>query len=74
MKNHKISDDIQVVNVENPIPGEWNVKATSDSAHSVRLTAISDIVFNFGFTLKTPQKISETFFNPLKGWKIKFSF
>lgn len=53
--------------MENPIPGEWNVKATSDSAHSVRLTAISDIVFNFGFTLKTPQRISETFFNPLKG-------
>lgn len=56
-----------MVNVENPIPGEWNVKATSDSAHSVRLTAISDIVFNFGFTLKPPQTISETFFNPLKG-------
>lgn len=56
-----------MVNVENPIPGEWNVKATSDSAHSVRLTAISDIVFNFGFSLKTPQRISETFFNPLRG-------
>ncbi len=55
------------MNVENPIPGEWNVKATSDSAHSVRLTAISDIVFNFGFTLNTPQTISETFFNPLRG-------
>lgn len=53
--------------MENPQPGEWNVKATSDSAHSVRLTAISDIVFNFGFTLKTPQRISDTFFNPLQG-------
>lgn len=56
--------------MENPIPGEWNVKATSDSAHSVRLTAISDIVFNFGFTLKTPQRISDTFFNPLKGCQL----
>lgn len=74
MKHHKQSDNIQVVNVENPIPGEWNVKATSDSAHSVRLTAISDIVFNFGFTLKTPQTISETFFNPLKGWPDKIVF
>lgn len=53
--------------MENPIPGEWNVIATSDSAHSVRLTAISDIVFNFGFTLKPPETMSETFFNPLKG-------
>lgn len=61
---------IKVVNVENPIPGEWNVKATSDSAHSVRLTAISDIVFNFGFSLKTPQKIAETFFNPLQSLQI----
>lgn len=69
----RIDDDIKVVNVENPIPGEWNVKATSDSAHSVRLTAISDIVFNFGFTLKTPQRMSETFFNPLKGIAKTFS-
>lgn len=71
-KNDEKLYDIKVVNVENPIPGEWNVKATSDSAHSVRLTAISDIVFNFGFTLKTPQRISETFFNPLKGCQIFF--
>ncbi|XP_037039189.1 hemicentin-1-like isoform X2 [Bradysia coprophila] len=67
-KGKKVLDleNLKVVNVENPIPGEWNVIATSDSAHSVRLTAISDIVFNFGFTLKPPQTISETFFNPLK--------
>lgn len=58
-------ENLKVVNVENPIPGEWNVKAESDSAHSVRLTAISDVIFNFGFSLKVPEKISETLFNPL---------
>lgn len=51
----------------NPIPGEWNVKAESDSAHSIRLTALSDVVFNFGFSLKPPNRISETLFNPLLG-------
>lgn len=54
-----------MVNVQNPSPGEWNVRAESDSAHSVRLTAISDVAFNFGFSLKIPEKISETLFNPL---------
>ncbi|KAJ6636828.1 Hemicentin-1, partial [Pseudolycoriella hygida] len=65
-KNVLDLENLKVVHVENPIPGEWNVKTTSDSAHSVRLTAISDITFGFGFSLKAPQSISETVFNPLK--------
>lgn len=49
------------------MPGDWNIKTESDSAHSVRLTALSDVAFNFGFSLKQPTQITETLFNPLLG-------
>lgn len=49
------------------MPGDWNIKTESDSAHSVRLTALSDVTFNFGFSLGQPNKITETIFNPLLG-------
>ena len=62
---------VQVVNIKDPIPGDWNITAASDSAHSVRLTALSDINFNFGFSLQTPNKIAETIFNPLLGKSYK---
>lgn len=60
-------ENLKVVNVQNPMPGEWNVKAESDSPHSIRLTALSDVVFNFGFSLKIPKNMDETLFNPLLG-------
>lgn len=64
-------ENVKVVNIENPMPGDWNVVTSADSPHSVRLSALSDIIFNFGFSLQKPVKLSETLFNPLLG-KIQF--
>lgn len=55
------------MNVEDPKPGEWNIKAEAESAHSIRLTGLSDVIFNFGFSLNIPNNISETAFSPLLG-------
>lgn len=41
--------------------------AGSDSSHSVRLTALSDVIFSFGFSLHEPLAIAETLYNPLLG-------
>lgn len=49
------------------MPGDWNIVAGSDSAHSIRLTALSDVVFNFGFSLQQPERITETNISPLLG-------
>ncbi|XP_050086783.1 hemicentin-1-like [Anopheles aquasalis] len=47
-------DNIRVVNVADPAPGKWNIKASSDSSHSVRLSGLSDVQFKFGFSLTEP--------------------
>uniref|UniRef100_A0AAG5CQZ0 Cell adhesion molecule n=1 Tax=Anopheles atroparvus TaxID=41427 RepID=A0AAG5CQZ0_ANOAO len=48
-------ENIRVVNVADPAPGKWNIKATSNSSHSVRLSGHSDVQFKFGFSLLEPQ-------------------
>uniref|UniRef100_A0A182K8B5 Cell adhesion molecule n=1 Tax=Anopheles christyi TaxID=43041 RepID=A0A182K8B5_9DIPT len=48
-------DNIRVVNVADPVPGRWNIKATSNSSHSVRLSGLSEVQFRFGFSLLEPQ-------------------
>ena len=63
-------ENLKVVNVVDPEPGEWQVRAEAASAHSVRLTALSDVVFRFGFSLKAPRRIEETIYSPLSGsWR-----
>ncbi|XP_052900964.1 hemicentin-1-like [Anopheles moucheti] len=48
-------ENIRVVNVADPSPGKWNIKATSNSSHSVRLSGLSEVQFKFGFSLLEPQ-------------------
>nr|XP_040222077.2 hemicentin-1-like [Anopheles coluzzii] len=48
-------DNVRVVNVADPAPGRWNIKAGSDSSHSVRLSGLSEVQFRFGFALLEPQ-------------------
>uniref|UniRef100_A0A182ND64 Ig-like domain-containing protein n=1 Tax=Anopheles dirus TaxID=7168 RepID=A0A182ND64_9DIPT len=48
-------ENIRVVSVPDPSPGKWNIKATSNSSHSVRLSGLSEVQFKFGFSLLEPQ-------------------
>lgn len=61
--------NLRLVRIKDPLGGLWNVEARADSSHSVRLGAISDIKFQFGFSVEEPKKISETSYQPLKGVK-----
>ncbi|XP_062562795.1 hemicentin-1-like [Armigeres subalbatus] len=47
-------ENIKVVNVAEPLPGKWNIKAGSTSSHSVRLSGNSELKFNFGFSGTKP--------------------
>lgn len=59
--------NIKAVNVIEPEPGQWKVKVGSDSEHSVRSTGLSDVNFNFGFSVVVTDKMEETYHRPLKG-------
>lgn len=58
---------VKIVKVSDPIAGEWQVNTKAESPNSVRLTAISEIVFVFGFSTSIPSTIAETSFSPLSG-------
>lgn len=62
-------DNLRLVKIKDPVGGEWNVQAVADSSHSIRLGAISDMKFEFGFSINEPTKKSETSFQPLSGHK-----
>lgn len=58
---------LKIVQLKTPMPGKWTVEASSSTAHSIRVGAISSLKIEFGFSLETPSKIEETLYQPLKG-------
>lgn len=60
-------DNLKEVKVENPQPGQWKVETIAESPYTVRLTALSNVIFNFGFSLNKPRRILETSYSPLIG-------
>lgn len=62
-------DNLQLVKIKDPLDGQWNVEAAADSSHSIRLGAISEMKFEFGFSVDQPLNIFETSFQPLSGQK-----
>jgi hemicentin len=67
-KNILNLNNIQVVNVQDPIPGKWNIIAESETGGgSVRVSGISDVAFRFGFAVEQPNAIVETSYRPLAG-------
>lgn len=61
--------NLRLVKIKDPKEGRWNVEAIADSSHSVRLGALSDMKFEFGFSVEEPKKLLETSFQPLAGHK-----
>lgn len=57
--------NLKLVKIKDPIDGLWNVEAAADSSHSIRLGAISEMKFEFGFSIDEPTKNSETSYQPL---------
>jgi hypothetical protein len=62
-------ENLQMVKIKNPLDGQWHVEAAAESSHSIRLGAISEMKFDFGFSVDDPRKITETSFQPLAGQK-----
>lgn len=64
-------EQVKIVKVMKPISGKWQVETKTRSLNSIRLSAISDIIFDFGFSQSLPKSITDTSYTPLLG---KFYF
>lgn len=60
-------EHVKVVKVMKPISGKWQVETKARSPNSIRLSAISDIIFDFGFSQSLPKSITDTSYTPLSG-------
>lgn len=58
-------ENLKLVNIKDPKDGIWRIETGAESAHSVRLSALSDLKFDFGFSAEKVTKKSETSFLPL---------
>lgn len=54
--------------VKDPEPGKWNIDAESDTSHTVKVIGISNVTFEFGFSLHKPAKLDETQSRPISGY------
>lgn len=61
--------NLKLTTIKNPRDGIWKIETKANSAHSLKLSALSDLKFEFGFSLNAVDKISETAFQPLAGYK-----
>lgn len=60
-------ENVKVISVKEPDPGKWKVTTSSESKHTVRSTGLSEINFNYGFSIAHVNKMTETSHRPLKG-------
>ncbi|KAG5680582.1 hypothetical protein PVAND_010079 [Polypedilum vanderplanki] len=59
--------NLKLVNIKDPNEGIWRIEAKADSSHSIRLSALSNLKFEFGFSLNDVEKKTETSHQPLVG-------
>lgn len=58
---------LQAVNVKDPEVGKWNIITRSDTNYSLRLSGLTDLRFQHGFSTNKPKSIDETSHRPLHG-------
>ncbi|XP_078407396.1 LOW QUALITY PROTEIN: hemicentin-1-like [Cetorhinus maximus] len=62
-----IPNSARVVNVKNPWPGMWTIKLRSTGRHSARITGVSSIDFQAGFSTKPTSDFWKTSERPIQG-------
>ncbi|KAF9802936.1 hypothetical protein SFRURICE_015533 [Spodoptera frugiperda] len=64
--------EIMIVKVMQPEPGNWTVTVGSENEHSVKVVGLSNVTFNYGFSVEQPQSMKETSYRPLKDGRSLF--
>lgn len=62
-------NDVKLLKVFEPMPGQWQVTFSADASMTVVVSATSDLIIKYGFSIHPVKKIIETVFYPLKGFK-----
>lgn len=57
--------NVQFIEIKYPENGSWQIGVNCDSIYSIKIIAISDIHFNYGFSLNSINRIEQTFPYPL---------
>lgn len=63
----------QAVEVKPSSKGVWKVKYGSTEQHSLKVTGVSKLKLDYGFSAKDAKSMSETTNRPLEGKKVEFS-
>nr|DBA18217.1 TPA: hypothetical protein GDO54_016492 [Pyxicephalus adspersus] len=62
-----IHNSAKVLNIKEPTPGMWKIKTSSSGRHSVRITGVSTVDFQAGFSNKPTLDFSKTSSRPIEG-------
>lgn len=62
-----LSKNSQILVVANPASGMWNIESKANSSYSTQVAGLSEVNFDFGFSLRTPNNQEETMYQPIKG-------
>ncbi|KAM6456551.1 hemicentin-1 isoform 2-T2 [Liasis olivaceus] len=62
-----IENSAKVVNIKDPEPGIWTIKASSSGRHSIRITGLSSIDFRVGFSRTPTLDFKMTSTRPVQG-------
>ncbi|CAO1403227.1 unnamed protein product [Diamesa tonsa] len=67
-------DNLNIVNIKNPMAGKWTVESDSSSGYTVQMGSNSELKIKYGFSCGTPKNHGETSVQPLSGKKTMLSF
>ncbi len=56
-----------VVNVKDPKPGVWNIQVSAEGHHTVRISGLSGVDFEYGFSRVPVSNMEETESRPVRG-------
>ncbi|CAG4938169.1 unnamed protein product [Parnassius apollo] len=59
--------EIMIVKVLEPGPGNWTITVGSEKDYSVKVSGLSNLTFNHGFSVEKPKSLEETSYRPLQG-------
>ncbi|CAL1547240.1 unnamed protein product, partial [Lymnaea stagnalis] len=59
--------NVKIVNIKEPVPGNWRLRVSSSGTHSVRVTGLSSADFVAGFSKYPSKDFSKTALRPIQG-------
>lgn len=63
--------NVSIVNIKDPMPGNWRLRYSSEGGHTVRVTGLSSADFVTGFSKHPTKDLSQTNLRPIQGSFLK---